>query len=235
MLVSMSKTLIVAGYGPGISHAVAERFAAQGFSLALVARNADKLASAVAAFEKNGGKAVACPADLSDLGAVRSAIRAARAALGPITVLHWNVATALAGDLLTARPEELTTTLTSGAVALVAAVQEVLADLRAQRPQSAVLVTNGGFGAANDHIDQLAVTVKQMGLSVGNAAKHKLARVLGVALAQEDIYLGEVMVNAVVKHSAWDRGEATLEAATVAERFFALYTTRSERFASLGS
>ena len=36
----MSKTIVVVGFGPGISTAVAEKFGAGGFSVALVARNA---------------------------------------------------------------------------------------------------------------------------------------------------------------------------------------------------
>jgi NAD(P)-dependent dehydrogenase (short-subunit alcohol dehydrogenase family) len=35
----MSKTIVVVGFGPGISIAVAEKFGAAGFSFALVARN----------------------------------------------------------------------------------------------------------------------------------------------------------------------------------------------------
>ena len=34
----MTKTIIVAGFGPGISSAVAERFGKEGFTIALVAR-----------------------------------------------------------------------------------------------------------------------------------------------------------------------------------------------------
>jgi NAD(P)-dependent dehydrogenase (short-subunit alcohol dehydrogenase family) len=36
--------LIVFGYGPGISHATAERFGREGYSLALVGRSAERLA-----------------------------------------------------------------------------------------------------------------------------------------------------------------------------------------------
>ena len=43
----MTKTLIVCGYGPGISTSVAEKFGAEGFSIALVARNAEKLQNGV--------------------------------------------------------------------------------------------------------------------------------------------------------------------------------------------
>jgi hypothetical protein len=67
----MTQTLIVCGYGPGISTSVAEKFGAEGFSIALVARNAEKLQNGVKALEAKGIKAAA-------ITAVAAAPRAAR-------------------------------------------------------------------------------------------------------------------------------------------------------------
>jgi NAD(P)-dependent dehydrogenase (short-subunit alcohol dehydrogenase family) len=177
-------------------------------------------------------KAAAFAADGSNATQVRQAIQKARAAFGPVTVVHWNVATPMAGDLLTAPAEELLTCLNAGVVGLVSAVQEALPDLRKQA-DAAVLVTNGGFGLAVDAIDEMAVQLKTMGIAVANAAKHKLVRLLAKQLAGENIYVGEVMVMGGVKGSAWDRGQATIEAATVADRFWALYQARTEHFAQI--
>ncbi len=44
----MTRTILVCGHGPGISDAVARRFGREGFAVALVARNAERLAAAVA-------------------------------------------------------------------------------------------------------------------------------------------------------------------------------------------
>jgi short-subunit dehydrogenase len=228
----MARTIVVMGYGPGISKAVAEKFGAAGFSVALVARDADKLSTHVKSLEAKNIQAAAFAADGSNPAQTRQAIQKARAALGPITVLHWNVATPMAGDLLTAPVEELLTCLSAGVVGLVSAVQEALPDLRKQS-ESAVLVTNGGFGLAVDAIDEMAVQHKSMGLAVANAAKHKLVRLLAKQLAGEKIYAGEVMVVGTVKGSSWDRGQATIEATTVADRFWALYQARTEHFAQV--
>ena len=43
----MAKTIFVGGFGPGISTAVAERFGREGFSVALVARNQERLDAGV--------------------------------------------------------------------------------------------------------------------------------------------------------------------------------------------
>src|SRR5712664_4937441 len=39
------KTIIIGGFGPGISTAVAEQFGSNGFSLALIGRNAERVAA----------------------------------------------------------------------------------------------------------------------------------------------------------------------------------------------
>ncbi|HEY8077067.1 MAG TPA: SDR family NAD(P)-dependent oxidoreductase, partial [Labilithrix sp.] len=85
----MAKTIIVAGYGPGISAAVAERFGAEGFQVALVARNAERLAAGVKALEAKGVKAASFTAELGDPESVRAMVEKVRATLGSITVLEW--------------------------------------------------------------------------------------------------------------------------------------------------
>src|SRR5262249_27637001 len=136
------------------------------------------------------------------------------------------------GDLLTAPAEELATALAAGPVGLVAAVQEALPDMR-QRDEAAVLVTNGGFGLFTDAVDTAAVQSQSMGLAVANSAKHKVARLLARRLESEGVFLAEVMVMGTVKGTAgWDHGQATLEASTVADRFWGVYEKRNARFVS---
>jgi NAD(P)-dependent dehydrogenase (short-subunit alcohol dehydrogenase family) len=84
----MAKTIVVAGYGPGVSAAVAERFGAEGFQVALVGRSADKLAAGVKALEAKGIKAAAFTADLGDPSAIRRMVEKVRGELGPISVLE---------------------------------------------------------------------------------------------------------------------------------------------------
>lgn len=229
----MTKTIIVAGYGPGISNAVAERFGREGFSLALVARNPSKLQAAVERFKAKGIQAAAIPADLTDVGAAREAVRKARAALGPISVIHWNAATPGCGDLLTAPTDELVKVLASTTVSLVGAIQEALPDMR-NKPGSAVLVTNGGFGLFADPVDVMGVQSGSMGLSVANSARHKASRLLVHRLKTEGVYLGEVMVMGLVKGTAWDQGNATIDPSSVADRFWQLYEKRAPHFADIG-
>src|SRR5689334_673103 len=141
----MSKTVVICGYGPGISAAVARRFGREGFQVALLARNEQRLAAGVAALEAGGIRAAAFRADLSQVAEVERALESVRAALGPITVLHWNAYTTGAGDLLAADAAATRAIFDVPVVGLLAAVKCALQDLERAR-DGAVLVTNGGFG-----------------------------------------------------------------------------------------
>ena len=229
----MSKTIIVGGYGPGISKAVAEKFGAEGFSVALVGRSADRLAAGVKALEAKGVKAAAVTANLGDPTGARDAVKKARAALGPVTVLEWTAYNGGAGDLTTADTAAIRASLDAGITGFLAAVQEALPDLRKEK-DAAILVTNGGLGYADPKVDAVGVQWNAMGLSVVNAAKHKLVGLLSQKLAPDKIYVGQIMVLGSIKGSAFDSGQATIDAATVAGKFWDLYKARGEIRAEIG-
>jgi NADP-dependent 3-hydroxy acid dehydrogenase YdfG len=223
----MSKTIVVVGYGPGISNAVAERFGAAGFAVALVARNPERLAKGVAALKEKGVTAAAFPADAADPAAIRAAIAKARAELGPITVVHWNaLGGAEAGDLMAADPAAVRGVFDIAIVGLLAAVQAALADLKSAE-DGAVLVTNGAFGETTVEMDAAAAGLKVMGLALANAAKHKLVGLLAQQLKGEGVHVGEVMVAGAVKGTPW-AGDEGIEPSTIADRFWDLYRARGE-------
>jgi len=57
----MSKTLVIFGFGTGISAAVAEKFGVQGFAVAVVARSEERLAADVSALSAKGVTAASSP------------------------------------------------------------------------------------------------------------------------------------------------------------------------------
>src|SRR5580693_9253195 len=124
----MPKTIVICGYGPGVSKAVAEKFGAERFQLALVARTADKLAAGVTALRAKGIKASAFTADLSDPMSVREVVKKVQAALGPIGIVVWTAANGGAGDLAMADAAATRGVLDVAVTCLLAAVQEALPD-----------------------------------------------------------------------------------------------------------
>ena len=229
----MKKTIMVCGYGNGISHAVASKFSSEGFQLALVARDAKKLADAVKSFQAAGVVARAFPCDLSNTSAIAALIASVREGLGAITVLHWNAHSSLAGDLTQADLADMRTSLNLGVLSLVSAVQLALPDLRDATGSSAILITGGGYALYEPQLDKLAAKVGSMGLAVTKAAQHKLTGVLHHKLKDESIYVGEVTVLGLVKGTSHDRGNATIEASAVADRFWEIYNKRTDVWATV--
>jgi short-subunit dehydrogenase len=230
----MGKTILVVGFGPGISNAVAEKFGSSGFAVALVGRSQERLAGGVKALKAKGIEAAAFPADAGDPAAIRAVVGKARAALGPIAVLLWNAyGGSETGDLLTADAAAVRGVFDVAVVGLLAAVQEALPDLKESK-EGAVLVTNGAFGEIAPQIDEFAVSSKAMGLALANAAKHKLVGLLARRLKGDGVYVGEVMVAGIIKGTRWDNGGANLDGSTIANKFWELYQARGEVRARVG-
>jgi short-subunit dehydrogenase len=228
----MTQTLIVAGFGPGISAAVADTFGKAGFQVALVARNAERLAAGVKDLTRKGITAKAFTADLANPAQAAWVVGEVRNALGSVSALHWNAYGGGAGDLLNSDPSAIRAALDIGTTSLLAAIKEALPDLKATR--GSVLVTNGGLGYFDPKMDAMAVQFGSMGLAMVNAAKHKLVGLMNERLKRDGVYVGEVTVLGLVKGTAFDNGHATLAPATIAAKFWELHTARAPVYVQVG-
>ena len=89
----MPMVVVITGASAGVGRALAQRFAADGARIGLIARNAERLEAAVAEVRAAGGSAISCPADVADHAAIEAAADRVEAELGPIDI--WiNVAMA---------------------------------------------------------------------------------------------------------------------------------------------
>ncbi|MEZ4454604.1 MAG: SDR family NAD(P)-dependent oxidoreductase [Nannocystaceae bacterium] len=224
---SKARTILVCGYGPGISAAVARKFGDEGFQVAIAARSADRLAAGAAALREAGIQAREFVCDLGDAAAVQRLVAEVRGSLGPITVIHWNVYRGAAGDLTTCDLDDLRSVLDIGVVSEVAAVQAALPDLRAQEG-AALLVTGGGFAFYMDAVDQMIAQWQTMGLAIAKAAQHKLTGILHHKLKADGIYVGELVVTGAVRGTAFAQGGDGIDPAAIAGAFWQLYLDRSD-------
>lgn len=222
----MKRVIIVCAHGPGISDAVARKFGREGHPVAIVARNAERLAAAAKSLNDAGVQAKAFPCDLGKEDEVRKMVAEVKAAFGPIGIVHWNAYARGASDLTNSSAEELRMVLDVSVHGLIAAVQAALPDLRAEK--GAVLVTGGGFANYLSNVDAMAVQWGAMGIAVGKAAQRKTTWLLHQRLAPEGVYVGEVVVLGVVKGTSFDQGQGTLEASNVADKFWAICQERKE-------
>ena len=89
----MPKIVVVTGAGAGVGRATAEEFARQGYDVALLSRDKDRLERAAADIRRHGVRALPIPTDVADADAVEAAATKVEEEFGPIDV--WvNVAMA---------------------------------------------------------------------------------------------------------------------------------------------
>ena len=88
------RVALVTGASGGLGLRFAEVLAANGASVALVARRADRLAEAKARIEKAGGKAIAVEADVLHRAQMNRAFDQAEQAFGTVTILVNNAGVA---------------------------------------------------------------------------------------------------------------------------------------------
>lgn len=228
----MKHTILICGYGPGISQAVARRFGHAGHPVALIARNAGRLTQAVEALAEEGIEAHAFPADLSDLQATGRVIAQVSGTLGPIGILHWNAFVDVDGDLLSSALSDLSLSFHLRVTGFIAAVQASLEDLSSL--QGSVLVTSGIMALDDPRIDAFATDYAA--LAIGAAAQHKATGILSNTLAARGVHVGEVIVNGFVEGTPGGAGKSnTVAPAEIAARFWELHTARQTHSVILGN
>jgi 3-oxoacyl-[acyl-carrier protein] reductase len=84
------EVVLVTGASQGLGRHFARLLALQGASVALAARQVDKLDSLAREIKSNGGQAAAVRMDVTDGASIGQAFAAAEAALGPVSVLINN-------------------------------------------------------------------------------------------------------------------------------------------------
>jgi NAD(P)-dependent dehydrogenase (short-subunit alcohol dehydrogenase family) len=176
---------IIIGYGPGVSGAVAEAFADEGYPLALIARDAAKLDAAVSALSARGIRAQAFAGDAGDAASLSMALDAVRDAYGDAEVLLYNAAYWRPGPVLETTPdsfdEDFRVAVTGALVAARALAPAMIAAGR-----GTLLFTGGGLA----HYP----SPQAPSLSVGKAGIRALALMLAEELAPNGIRVGTVTI-----------------------------------------
>jgi NADP-dependent 3-hydroxy acid dehydrogenase YdfG len=137
--------VVITGAGAGIGRASARAFAARGYDVALMARDADRLEAAAAEVQGMGRRALALPLDVADAGAVESAAQRVEEELGPIDVWVNDAATSVYGpvDQLTVEELHRVTDVTYHGT-----VHGTMAALRRMRPRDRGVIVQVSSGLA---------------------------------------------------------------------------------------
>ncbi|MDX3072650.1 SDR family NAD(P)-dependent oxidoreductase [Streptomyces sp. NPDC088354] len=137
------RTTLVTGASSGIGAVLAAALAAHGSQVALLARNEKQLRLLAEDIEAAGGRAVAVPADLTDAEGVRSAVRTAEEALGPVDQLVHCAGEARNQAFLCDQDEaQWTATLDSNLVGAFRVARAVVPGMMERRRGGVVMVSS---------------------------------------------------------------------------------------------
>jgi NAD(P)-dependent dehydrogenase (short-subunit alcohol dehydrogenase family) len=204
---------VVVGVGPGIGAALAARFARGGLPVALVARNVAKLEATAELVRAAGAPVVAFGADSTDEAALRRALDAAAADLGPPDVVVYNAALIRSDSL---GELDLQGQLGSWAVNVGGALTTAAHVLpgMAEREKGTFLVTGGMPGPDPRYVS----------LSLSKAAVRALADLLDQQYGPRGVHVATVTVAGTVEPGGpFDPGE-------IAEEYWRLHTEPRERW-----
>jgi len=141
---------LVTGASQGIGRACAVTLAKAGATVALAARNEEKLKDAVAQIEREGGKAAAFRLDVSSEEAIKSTVKEITAQLGKIDILVNNAGITRDGLLLRMKRADWDDVMTTNLSAPFLLIQAVLSGMMKQRWGRIINITSvvGEIGAA---------------------------------------------------------------------------------------
>lgn len=202
----MNKVCVVVGVGPGVGMGVARRFASAGYTLALVARNADKLAGYA---DEIGNGARGFAADAGEADSLRRAFAHIRDTLGAPEVLVYNTGVNVPGKPTTVDPEAFVTNFRVNVAGALVAAQAVVPAMR-EVGSGTILLTGGGLA--------LAPYVDYASLAVGKAGIRSLAYTLHDELAPDGIHVATVTIAGFVQPGTF------FDPDKIAETYWALHT-----------
>lgn len=203
--------LAILGAGPGLGAATARRFAREGFSVALVARDGERLGALRDALAADGVRATAHPADLTDPAGLRGALDAAAAVHGAVDVVQYSPIPGrrLLKPVLDTDLDDLEAALDLSVRGPVTAIGHVLPGML-ERGSGSVLLVNGGSAATPNG--------RVAGTSVAFAAESAYGAMLHDAVADQGVRVRQLIVPGEI-----GGGDPLFEPDALAERLWRLH------------
>jgi len=119
----MTRNVLIAGAGPGVSGSLARLYAAEGGTIALLGAEADVLVALRDDVEAAGATVETTVVDLTDDAATRSAVTRLGERVGHLDVVHFNPSAYREKDPLSLTPDELLADVRLGVGALLSVLQ----------------------------------------------------------------------------------------------------------------
>ena len=181
----MSKVCVVAGVGPGNGASCCRRFAAEGYSIVMLARNADYLASLSA--QLPGSLPIAC--DVKDPEAIETAFDRIRGEAGEVDVLIYNAGSGEWNSVEETTVEGMESSWRTNTLGLLVASQQVILPMKARASGSIVVIgaTASLRGGANS-----------TAFASAKSAQRSLAQSMARRLGPTGIHVSYVIIDGII-------------------------------------
>ncbi len=176
---------VVAGVGPGNGTAFRRKFAAEGYSVAMLARSEDRLRS----LEKEISGATGYAVDIGDREQVREVIARITRDLGPVNILVHNAAAGAFNNFMDAEPATLELTFRTNVMSLLHLGQAVVPGMLEAGRGDIVVIGNTSAWRGSANFAAFAPT---------KAAQRILAQSMARSLGPQEIHVAYVVVDAVI-------------------------------------
>ena len=179
------RVCIVTGVGPGTGTALVRRFARDGYRVAMLARDKERLDALAGEIAGT----VAFPVDVADLDALRATLAKVRAELGPPRVLLYNAVAGGFGSFDQVAATELEERFRVNVTAFLVAVQELA---------PAMVAAGDGAVIATGNTSALRGKASFAGFAPTKAAQRILAQSLARTLGPQGVHVAYVVIDAVI-------------------------------------
>ena len=206
---------LVTGVGPGTGAAIARRFSAGGYGVAMLARSGERLA----ALEREiaGARGYVC--DVTDEKQLDAVLSSVRTELGTPSVLIHNAVGGAFGNFLEIDPQLLNRNFQVNAMALL---------YLARRLAPAMIEAGTGAIIASGNTSALRGKANFAGFAPTKAAQRILAEAMARELGPKGVHVAYVLIDAVID-LAWTRqrwpkapGEFFIKPAAIADEIWHL-------------
>ncbi len=185
------RTAVITGVGPGTGSALARRFAAGGFQVAMLARNGERLAALQA--ELQGSRAYAC--DVTYPAALTAALDRVVADMGAPSVVVHNAVGGAFGNFLEIDPAVLERNFQVNVMALLHLARH-LSPAMIEAGEGAIVVTG--------NTSALRGKASFAGFAPTKAAQRILAESMARELGPKGVHVAYLVIDAVID-LAWTR------------------------------
>ena len=201
-------TLLIVGAGPRLGGAIARRFGAAGYDVALLSDDEESVAALGTALRDEGITAGWAVADTRDDAGVRAAIGRFAAHTGGIDVALHNVSVWRDASVLELTTEQLLDDVHAGAGSLFTIAQAVA---------PAMIAAGGGTILATGSAAAEAPSAGAPTLGVQKAALRAVIRALALELGPQGVHCATVTINGVL-------GTPGFEPSAIADLYYELAT-----------